>query len=387
MKPRTLTALAATLCVAAASPACGKDDAPATGPADAGAADSGAAVAYDFSAMRDALFSGASQTEGVVVMRDGKVVFEQYGAGYDANKRHITYSVSKSVGSALVGIAIGDGLMKLEDSVCKHAPAPAGADPTLCDTTIEHLLHMSSGLAWAEEYESDPTTSNVLPMLYGDEGDMGAYVARQPRAAKAGETWSYSSGDSNLLSRALRGALAGKDMRAWAKEKLFDPAGMTSPFFETDRTGTLVFSSACYMTPRDMAKLGQLYLDDGMSGATRVLPSAWVTYTSQPAPPVATPSPRVPGKAPGDSGGSYGAAFWLNGANPAAPADTLSYPSGPADMYMAEGHWGQKIFIIPSHEMIVARVGNDRTTRFDPNPMLAAAIAADDAAHAHAGGK
>ncbi|MBX3187162.1 MAG: serine hydrolase [Labilithrix sp.] len=363
-------ALACVIACAAGTISCSKDEPAAPAPAPDGG--DVTPVTYDFSAMRDVLFGGAWKTEGVVVMRDGKIVFEQYAAGYDENKRHIAYSVSKSVGSALVGIAIADGLLKLEDSVCKTMPAPAGADPALCDTTIEHAVRMSSGLKWAEEYENDPTESNVLRMLYGDEADMGEYVALQPRDAPAGQRWQYSSGDSNLLARALRGALGGKDMRAWAKEKLFDPAGMKSPFFEVDRSGTLLFSSACYMSTRDMAKFGQLYLDDGMAGATRVLPSSWVTYTHTPAPPVAQPRPNA---------GSYGAAFWLNAASPTATADTFSYSAGPVDMYMAEGHWGQKIFIIPSRKMIIARVGNDRTPIFDPNPMIEKAILADDMAH------
>lgn len=336
------------------------------------------AAGYDFAALDTELFGGKWQTEGLVVLHEGKVVHEKYAAGYDANKRHITYSASKSIGSALVGIAVADGVLKLEDSVCKYVSPPAGADPTLCDTTIEHLVQMRSGLKWTEAYDN-PTLSNVLPMLYGDEPDMGEYAARQPRAANAGEKWSYSSGDANLLARALRGALAGKDMRTWAKEKLFDPAGMTSAIFEADRSGSLVFSSSCFMTPRDMARFGQLYLDDGMNGTTRVLASSWVKYTHTPAPPVAMPVARTPGAAPGDTGGSYGASFWLNATSPTAAANTLAYPQVPADAYSAEGHWGQKIFIVPSRRLVVARVGNDRLPVFDPGPAVGAAVKVIDA--------
>jgi CubicO group peptidase (beta-lactamase class C family) len=363
----------------AALPACSKDETSGTAaPADAGS--DAAVVAYDFKALEAYAFDGKWKTEGVVVMRDGQLVYEKYAAGFDATKRHITYSVSKSFGSALVGIAVADGVLKLEDTVCKYVPAPTGADPTYCETTIEHLLQMRSGLKWAEEYEDDPTTSNVLPMLYGDEPDMGAYVALRPRLAKSGEKWSYSSGDSNLLARALRSALAGKNMREWANEKLFKPAKLTSAIFEADRSGTLVFSSSIYLTPQDMARFGQLYLDDGMSGTTRVLSSDWVKYTAKPAPPVAQPTPRTAG-----GGGSYGAAFWLNAATPTAPVDTLEMPHAPVDMYSAEGHWGQSIHIIPSKKMVVVRVGNDRGPNFDRDPMIAAAVAAVDAATAGGG--
>ncbi len=337
------------------------------------------AFTYDFTPLDALALGGKWKTEGVVVLHGGKVVYEKYAAGFDAQKRHITYSVSKSIGSALVGIAIADGLMKLEDSVCAHVPAPAGADPTYCDTKVDHLVRMTSGLGWTETYD-DPTTSNVLPMLYGDEGDMGEYAARRPRVAKAGESWRYSSGDANLLARALRGALQGRDMRAWAREKLFVPAGITSAVFESDRSGTLVFSSSCFMTTRDMARFGQLYLDDGMSEGKRVLPSSWVKYTSTPAPPVARATARTAGSAPGESGGSYGGSFWLNAVSATASADTFAYPEMPADAYSAEGHWGQKIFVVPSRGLVVARVGNDRDPVFDAGPMVGAAVTAVDAA-------
>ena len=361
-------------------PACSKDSAGGPAPVVDSGGGEGGTLAYDFKGLEAYLFAGAWKTEGAVVMRDGQVIYEKYAAGFDATKRHITYSVSKSFGSALVGIAVADGVLKLEDSVCKYVPGPAGADPTYCDTTIEHLVQMRSGLKWAEEYESDPTTSNVLPMLYGDEPDMGEYVARQPRLAKAGEKWSYSSGDANLLARALRSALAGKNMRAWANEKLFEPAKLNSAVFEADRSGTLVFSSSVYLTPRDMGLFGQLYLDGGVSGATRVLGADWVKYTATPAPPVTQAVPRTPG-----GGGSYGAAFWLNAASPTARVDTFEMPSAPADMYSAEGHWGQSIHIIPSKKMIVVRVGNDRDPAFERDPMIKAAIAAVDAATAGGG--
>lgn len=358
--------------------ACGTDGAN-TPPLNDGGAGDAAPTTYDFSAFEAELFGGAWATEGAVVMVDGQVVYEKYAAGFDATKRHITYSVSKSIGAALVGVAVGEGLLSLDDSVCKHVAAPTGADPSLCDTTIGHALRMTSGLDWTEDY-GDPDTSNVLPMLYGDEADMGAYVATRPRAAAAGARWLYSSGDSNLVARSLRAALGARDMRAWAKEKLFDPAGLSSVVFEADRAGSLVFSSSCFMTPRDMARFGQLYLDDGVLAGKRILPEGWVALTRQPAPPVADAKPRDPARPPGDSGGSYGVGFWLNAVSESAPADTWMYPKAPVGTYSAEGHWGQKIFVVPSHKLVVVRVGNDRSTAFDSDPMLGHAVSAVTAA-------
>jgi CubicO group peptidase (beta-lactamase class C family) len=331
------------------------------------------AVAYDFSAFSQELFGGKWVTDGAIVMVGGQIVFEKYANGFTATTPHITYSASKSVGSALVGLAVSKGLMATADSVCKYITPPVGADPKLCDTTIEHLLHMGSGLSWSEDY-GNPETSNVLQLLYGNQPDMGAYAASQPRVAAAGATFNYSSGDADLLALALKGALKGQDMRAWAKQVLFQPAGMSSVVFESDGSGTLVFSSSCFMTLRDFAKFGQMYLDDGMVGGQELIPPSWVQYSITPAPSVASPSSRVNDAGPGP-GGSYGAQWWLNAATSSATPDTFEYPDLPADGYEAEGHWGQHLTIVPSMKMVVARFGNDRNG-MDADPMLGDAVAA-----------
>jgi CubicO group peptidase (beta-lactamase class C family) len=303
-----------------------------------------------------------------------------YGAGWSASSPHILYSATKSVGSMLVGLAIADGLMQKTDTVCKYVTPPPGADPTLCATTIEDLLHMGSGLAWTEDYSgSDPTASNVLEMLYGDQPDMGAYTATLPRAADAGATFNYSSGDANLLARAWAAALGAQDPRVYAQAKHFGPAGVTSATLEEDRSGTPVFSTDGFMTARDFAKLGQLFLTDGMNGSVRVLPEGWVAYSITPAPSVATPSSRVNDAGPGP-GGSYGALWWLNAASASSTSDTWQYPQEPVDGFNAEGHYGQKLVVIPSRQLVLARFGSDLGGTFDPDGMIGAAVAAVDGA-------
>ena len=313
---------------------------------------------FDFTALDAEEFGGAWKAEGLVVMYGGVIAHEKYAPGSTADMRHITYSASKSVGAILVGIAIDQGLMKLTDSVCAYVPAPdAGSDASLCDVTIQMLLEMRSGKQWDEGY-GNSATSNVTTMLYGDESDMGAYTAEQPREAGAGTLWNYSSGDANLLADALKGALKGQDVRAWAKTSLFDSAGIKSAVFESDRSGTLVFSSSFFATPRDVAKLGQLFLDKGKVGSTQVVSASWLTYMTTPIALLSTPYPIDSG--PDNSGGSYGAQMWLNSATPSAPSSTWEFVQGTADMFSFEGHWGQKIFVIPSRKLVVARFGDDR---------------------------
>ncbi len=341
------------------------------------------APAIDFGAFEQAIFGDGSKAEGAVIQHQGKVVYEKYVAGFTATNRHLAYSVSKSVGSALLGIAVNDGLLEVEDSVCKYVPKADNADPKYCDTTVGSLVQMTSGLKWDEGY-ADPATSNVLPMLYGDEADMGLYVARQPRANDAGKVWNYSSGDSNLLARAIRGALAGKDMRAWANEKLFVPAGLSSAIFESDQSGTLLFASGVFMTPRDMARFGQLYLDGGMAGTTRVLSTSWVDFSSTPAPAVAAPKVHKSFELK-ERGGSYGASFWLNAAAPDAPTETLLYANAPRDLFCAQGTWGQRICMVPSRKLVIVRVGNDGLAFYNVAPGIAAAVKAIDDVNAKGG--
>ena len=346
-----------------------------------GGVDSGPLPTFDFTALDAEEFNGAWKTEGLVVLYAGQVVHEKYAAGWTADMRHITYSATKGIGAALVGIAIDQGLLKLTDSVCTYVPAPdAGGDANLCDVTIQHLLEMRSGKQWDEGYES-ATTSNVNPMLYGNESDMGLYVAEQPRAAAAGTAWLYSSGDSDLLARALRGALeaAGKtDMRAWASTVLFQPAGITSAVFEADRSGTLVFSSSCFLTPRDMAKLGQLWLDGGKANGTQVVSSGFIAYSVTPIAMLSTPSAIDAG--PDIYGGSYGAQMWLNAATPTAPSSTWEYPHGTADMYSFEGHWGQRFTSCRRASSSSRAPATIAMPEFFPDAMIGAAIGAIDQA-------
>jgi CubicO group peptidase (beta-lactamase class C family) len=318
------------------------------------------------------LFDGTTNTEGAVVMVDGKVVYERYAGGYDASKRHLNYSVSKTVGSALLGIAVRDKLVTLDASVCNYVKASEGIAPSLCETKVADLVHMTSGLTWDENYEN-PTTSNALQMLYGDEADMGLYTAQRPRAAPTNTVWNYSSGESNLLARVIKAALGSKDMRAWAKEKLFDPAKLTSMVFESDRSGTLTFSTGAFMTPRDMARFGQIYLNGGMLDGVEILPPSWVEFSRKPADPVAVPRKKT-GDTLATRGGSYGASFWLNAATPDAPTDTFLYPTAPRETYCAQGYWGQRICMMPASKMVVVRVGNDRKGFYDIGPALAAAV-------------
>lgn len=345
-------------------------------PGDAGLdADALATAHYDFASLDAFAFAvgdaAAPTTDGVVIRYKDRVVYERYANGFDANKRHILYSVSKSIGSAIVGLLVRDGLMKVEESVCTYLKID-GADPTLCDTTIEQLLHMESGLSWSEDYGS--TSSTILRMLYGDQPDMGAYAAKQKREVPTGTRYQYSSGDANMLAAAVRSALGNRDATQYVQEQLFAPAGISSAIFEKDKAGSFVFSSSCFMTPRDAALFGQLYVDGGKRSGAQILPESWVKRSATPSTLTAAPTAR--GSDAGTGGGAYGAQFWLNAAGAGGAKETLEFPDAPDDLYSAEGHWGQAIHVVPSRQAVLVRVGNDREQHFDNNQFIKLALGA-----------
>jgi CubicO group peptidase (beta-lactamase class C family) len=126
------------------------------------------------------------------------------------------------------------------------------------------------------------------------------------------------------------------------RRELFDAIGMTSAVMEADPSGTFVGSSYTFATPRDWARFGLLFLQDGVWNGKRILPEGWVAYTT-------TPAAKVPK-------GEYGAMFWLNAGATSDPV-TRRWPSVPADAYSAEGFQKQQVIIIPSRKLVLVRFG------------------------------
>ncbi len=303
-------------------------------------------------------FGPGMKTDGVVIIRAGKLAYEKYRAPYTADGRHVAWSISKSFLNALVGVMVGEGKMALTDPVAKLVPA-LGRDEAHKALTIGHLMHMSSGLAWQESYEESPLNSSVLRMLYGEgQADMAAFVAAFALGSTPGTKWSYSSGDSNLLMGAVRQAAGEARYRTLPWTALFDRLGMRSAVWERDGHGGFVASSYVHATPRDLARFGYLFLRDGLWNGERILPEGWVAYSRTLAPAIkATPAEKQ----------RYGAQWWLN----SGEGDTVLYwPEAPADTYAAMGHWGQAIYVIPSLDIVVVRTADDRDESFSTSTFL-----------------
>lgn len=262
-----------------------------------------------------------------VVLHEGKVVAERYREGITARTRLLSWSMAKSFTNALVGIMSGDGMVDI------YAPTgiPEWQDDERAAITLNDLMQMQSGLEWNEDYGN---RSDVNLMLHREK-DMGLYALDKPLEHKPGTFWYYSSGSTNIVMRYLRGKFASdKEFLTYYRERLFAPLGIHNPVFEPDMSGTPVGSSYLYITAREFASLGQLYLDDGVFQGQRILPEGWVDYTVTPA---------------SDSKDGYGSFFWLN--------KDKYWPDIPEDMFNCQGHDGQEIFIIPSKDLVVVVLG------------------------------
>lgn len=288
----------------------------------------------------DAAFADrAAGHRAIVVVVDGAVVGERYAPGFDAQTPFLSWSMAKSVTATIAGAAAKAGLLEINDP----APVREWKDGDVRRAiTWNDLLRMQSGLAFDETY-GDPH-SDVTQMLFRAR-EAGGVAAAQPAEYAPGEHWSYSSGTTNLLARILAERLTaeGRSIQQFAYENVFAPIGAPSFVLETDSAGFPIGSSYVYATARDWARLGQLYLNDGVAGDQRILPEGWSEYVS-------TPTEA--------SDGEYGAHFWLNldGAN----GRKRWVPGLPEDVYSMAGHEGQYVFIIPDAQMVVVRTGQTR---------------------------
>lgn len=318
--------------------------------------------AYAFPA-RDDIERQGIRSDALLVLRDGRIVYERYAAPTGAETAHLSWSMAKSLLATTLGVAYGEGHFQLDAPVARYYPAMAGHP----QVKVGHLLSWASGLDWQEGYEYAPLKSSVIAMLYTrGRGDMAAFAAAHPAAAAPGTRFRYSSGDSNVLAAALRGMVGAEAYADYPWSALFEPLGITSAVWETDASGTFVASSYAYMTARDLARVGLLLQRGGRWGERRLLPQAWVEFIATP---FAGYQPRQ--AKPGDA--VPGGHWWLNAE---LPGGARPWPDAPADTLAALGHWGQGLYVMPQEKLVVVRYADDRDGSFRHNELLRRARAA-----------
>lgn len=287
------------------------------------------------------------KTLGVAVVYNNQLIGENYLEGYDAWTRFHGWSMTKSVTGAMAGALVREGRLDMEAPV--DIPAWAGDDRK--NITPDDIMHMSSGLEWVENYF---TISDATVMLMQSD-DMFASVTSCPLAHEPGTYFNYSSGDANLLSGLIRMAIGDQEeYLGYAYTRLFHRIGMLNTTVETDASGLFVASSYSYGSTRDWARFGLLFLNNGIFEGDTVLTPEWVDYMKKAAP---------------ASDGQYAGTFWLKESNP-----ENSLMDVPDDVFFADGFLGQRVYVIPSKNLVVVRMGYS-LSNFSVNDFLRDIIA------------
>ncbi|MDG2459565.1 MAG: serine hydrolase [Luminiphilus sp.] len=281
---------------------------------------------------------------GLIVVKNGDVLMEHYAPDHAKDSRWVTFSVTKSVTSLLIGAAIQDGYIdSADDPIVKYLPRLAGTE--YGKSRVRDILHMASGIAWNEDYQDPESDVARAGALNGVE--LTDYLGRLPRVAEPGARFNYNTAESNLLGEILRSAI-GMNAAPYLSQKIWQPMGMEYDAnwllsLPQDReTGGCCISAAL----RDYARLGLFALADGVlpSGA-RVVPEGWIAAST-------TPSQGYEG---------YGYKWWLYG----------------DQRFGARGVFGQAIFVDAKANLVIAAHGNGQiASGSDHNRELDAALLA-----------
>ncbi len=304
------------------------------------------------------------RTDALLVIKGGTILYEKYARGWSASNRHISWSVAKSFSTALLGVAVNKGLVDLDKSICEYLTAYRGS--SVCNITVKNMATFGPGLQWQEEYEDQGYQgSSVISMLLGvGHVDQVDFVLKHRQLYEPGTQFIYSTGTAHVVSTLAKKALAAKYGNDAFWSQFFEPLGMGRTVFEEDVRGNPLGGSYVYATARDYAKFGYLFLNDGCWENTRLLPENWVKDSTTINDAFKSNRGDCANTTPA---GSYplscntvpsGYMWWLN--QPPAADTTKPYKDLPDDAYVAIGHWGQYILVVPSADTVIVRLGDDR---------------------------
>ncbi len=268
-------------------------------------------------------YGAGSNTTGVVILLDDRLVAEAYAPGFGPDVPQRTWSVAKSLAGTVIGAAVQRGEVDVNAPAAIAGWSRAG-DPRAA-ITLDHLMRMSSGL-------TSDTAGNRTDALYFGGVGVDEQAPTWPLIAPPGSRYRYANNDTLLAVMAIA-----PTFQRHPPAELFRRLGMNDTWAERDWRGNYVLSSQVWTTARDLARLGQLYLHDGVVDGDRILPEGWREYVSRPS-----------GPQPGGAQG-YGATFWLMNRTEGVPSDTIS----------ANGNRGQYVVIAPSRNVVIVRRGED----------------------------
>lgn len=254
--------------------------------------------------------------DSILLIRNGYLVFERYFQEFTETTIHQLYSVTKSVMSCLIGIAVKENLLTVNQTLVSFFPDRVieNLDSGKENITIEHLLTMSSGLAWMEAIND--------PVFFASD-DPVQYLLDRPMDTAPGEIFNYNTGAAHLLSAILQNVIEQTTL-SYAQEKLFDPLGIENVDWDKDPQGNYFGGHGLSLRPRDMAKFGFLYLNNGTWNTEQIISENWVNTSRTNYNYIAEAF-------------NYGYLWWL-------------YPQ--YDSYSAEGFLGQIIHVFPKYDLI-----------------------------------
>lgn len=302
-------------------------------------------VTYRYDGKRRTLqeYHERADTTGLLVVKDGEVLHERYFQGADSESRFTSWSVAKSFVSTLVGMALADGRIRsLDDPIDRYVPRLG--DSAYADVPIRHVLQMSSGVAFDEDYDdllSDIRLFFLQVYVLGRDAD--DLTAGYDRHGPSGREFHYASADTQALGMLVSEAYDRPFLDVLG-EKLWRPLGARSAFWNVDATGDggepIAF---CCLNARlrDYAKLGQLYLQHGMWRGRRLLPASWTREATTPGAPHLEPG-RLPDP---HSTRGYGLQWWV--------------PRDYDREYYAAGVWGQYIYVSERDGLVIVRTAVD----------------------------
>ena len=257
---------------------------------------------------------------GLIVVKNGTVVYERYELGNTRESRWLSYSVAKSVTSLLVGAALKDGYIRsVDEPVTDYLPRLRNS--AYDTSSIRNVLQMASGVEWTEVYDDPQSDINRVtwPTL-----ELYEYLRNKPRAAAPGETYNYNTGETNLVGTLVRSAV-GNNLSTYLSEKIWKPFGMEYDAYWvlSEEGGGEFGGSSLNATLRDYARIGLFALRNGrLSNGETVLPDGWMAES-------VTPSA---------GNAEYGYLWWLHG-------DAA---------YSAAGIFGQGIYVSPRENLVIA---------------------------------
>ena len=275
-----------------------------------------------------------NRISGLIIIKDGEIVLEDYELGNNENTRWMSMSVVKSITATLIGMAIQDGYIKsIDDPIVNYLPELKGS--SYDGVTVKHILQMASGVAWNETY-TDPTSDRrklLEIQLEQKPGEALKLMASLPRAGEPGTVWNYSTGETQVAGALVKAAV-GKPVSEYLSEKIWTKAGMESDatWWLESPEGLEVGGSGLSATLRDYARFGLLLLNEGIIDGKESLPKGWMKEAG---------AQQMIGGEKVD----YGYMLW-----PVVDSDYATNEGA----YEAVGIFGQHVYVNPKENLVIA---------------------------------